>query len=952
MARRVIDVNPVLEARNGDQAAFAGLVKSHYRMVYGLALSTVKDPASAEDIAQDAFLVSWTNLKKLDNPRAFSMWLRKITRNLALTWVRSRGYRQALAERQSAMVPEVSEFSAEQERRVARGERFEIIRSGLDALSPKLREALVLFYLEGNSVAETARALGITEGATKLRLMQGRKKLRAHFEGQLDADLKEAIHVSKSSLNRERIAKALSAGPVLPALSETVSGTGPGIFLHQLIHGGPSSVASLMKVGGIVMSAKKIGMVTAVVLLLCFGGLLTLPGEDEPFPIDGTPPVVSGEEAGPVDQAVAGNDRDSSEIPAETAANTEVMATAAELTEEEPVETEEVTGKTVDKEDGKIEDPALFASVSGTVVDLKGNPVVNAEVVISAGGFDELFNPGQSKEETFRKIELMRDGAHHFSTVSGPGGKYTIKGIEYEGMAYVRAMAFGYAQPRKGSAKNFTLNAGDHLDHVNVLLVEGVTLEGHVLSRDGEPVGDAAVSVIGYTQGQSTNSMTGQLTRTNEDGWFMLSFENPSTAAINVNSNLHGQATFMGVDIYEGATAELKMPEPAAMLGSIQWGDESPATGVTVSLVGQWHDPANRGNRLLGHGTTFNTTVGEDGTYEIVPLDPAQFYQVSLLGGDGQALSPPLDIGIPEPGNTIEWDHTIVAPIRIHGTVFGKETRQPLTDVKVAVMKDGVKMGDTEAVVGADGSYQLTILGGEGEYRIYPRYWRLDPMEDGLFDVGQTLQLTPGEDRQQDLLLPGTFTMSFQVVDAAGLPKEDIMFSVSDPGHSWGPAGYTDAEGRWTWSGFIAGYETGVVVHGGGRRRIESARVIGQPGETIPEEILVLQEYGGIEGTAIAPSGQPIANGSITVNVAYGIDKETTFTVRTDDLGDFVVLDQVPATLVQLQLQINSGPGDLPLPLTWISQPTETLAEQIINLGDIPFVGAQPAEQRSVLDTD
>jgi RNA polymerase sigma-70 factor (ECF subfamily) len=952
MARTVKDVNPVLKATHGDQEAFSGLVTSHYKMVYGLALSTVKDPGSAEDIAQDAFLVSWTNLQKLDNPKAFSTWLRKITRNLSLTWIRSRGYRKALTERQTALLPDPTDEAPEQEQRASRKERFEIIRSALGTLSPKIRESLVLFYLEGQSVAETARSLGISEGATKLRLMQGRRKLREHFESQLDSDLREAICIEAPGMDRAQIAKVLSVGPVLPAIGESVSGSGTGLIVHEFIHSGPSSVASFMKTGGVIMSTKKLGMVIGVVILLCLGGLLTLPGyidrhQEESTEISSLEPHDVG-----ADEFTDENFADTPDAPADVDADIEretpiaasdSLATQAAVRNESPDE---------EKEPGKIEDPALFASVSGTVVDLKGNPIANAEVVVSASGFDELFNPNQTKSEIFKKVETLRKGSHMFSTKSGPGGKYTVEGIEYEGMAFLRAMAFGYAQPRKGSMKDVTLKPGDHLEHVDILLVEGVTLEGSVVSKTGEPAVDAVVSVIGYTQGQSTNSMTGQLTRTDENGWFMLSFDAPSTAAIDVNSPVHGHATFMGVDIYEGAVTKLKMPTPAMMLGSITWGDRSPASGVTVSLEGQWHDPANRGDRLLGHGTTFEAIVGKEGNYQIAPLDPAQFYKVSLLKPGGQPLSPPIDIGIPEEGGTIKWDHRIADAIKVHGTVFGQETRQPLTNVKVAVLKDGVKMGDTEAIVGDDGTYQLTILGGEGQYHIYPRYWRLDPVEDGFFDSGETIRLTPGDDQKQDLYLPGTFSMSFQVVDAAARPVEGVMLSVRDPGHSWGPAGYTDAEGRWKWSGFIAGYETGIVVHAAGRRRIESAAVIGEPGEIVPEEILVLQEYGGIEGTALDPNGQPIPKVPVTITVHYGEEAQTTFTVQTDDVGDFVVLDQVPATFVQLHLEINSGPGDLPLPLTWESELLETLAEQIINLGNIPFAGVTSEPNKMVFSTD
>ena len=89
----------VTAARTGDADAFRILVERYYGTVRGLAVSVVSDCVAAEDIAQEVFLVAWTNLNRLRRAEAFLMWLRKITRNCARNWLRKEHYRRKLAER-------------------------------------------------------------------------------------------------------------------------------------------------------------------------------------------------------------------------------------------------------------------------------------------------------------------------------------------------------------------------------------------------------------------------------------------------------------------------------------------------------------------------------------------------------------------------------------------------------------------------------------------------------------------------------------------------------------------------------------------------------------------------------------------------------------------------------------------------------------------------------------
>lgn len=165
-------------ARGGDQAAYGRIVAACQNTVTTIALAITRDVAASEDIAQDAFLSAWQHLERLQNPDSFLPWLRQIARNLARDHLRK--YRDAPldgpnAELAMAMAadpgpqPMQQLLETEQERAAA-----ELIAS----LPEDSREALLLFYREGQSSQQVALLLGITDAAVRKRLSRARQLVR------------------------------------------------------------------------------------------------------------------------------------------------------------------------------------------------------------------------------------------------------------------------------------------------------------------------------------------------------------------------------------------------------------------------------------------------------------------------------------------------------------------------------------------------------------------------------------------------------------------------------------------------------------------------------------------------------------------------------------------------------------------------------------------------------
>ena len=142
--RRVTELTPVL-----------------YRMCY----MQLRTPADREDAVQEAIFRAWDKRRSLRNEEFFNTWLIRILLNVC----------HDMQKRQKRVVPmeRMPEGSYTEDDRSAQ------LRAALFELDDKLRVPVVLHYIDGYSVREIARILDITENAVKLRLMRGRKRLKA-----------------------------------------------------------------------------------------------------------------------------------------------------------------------------------------------------------------------------------------------------------------------------------------------------------------------------------------------------------------------------------------------------------------------------------------------------------------------------------------------------------------------------------------------------------------------------------------------------------------------------------------------------------------------------------------------------------------------------------------------------------------------------------------------------
>lgn len=172
------DLEPlVAAAATGDADAFARVIGATGGLVTSIALAIVRDVDMSQDIAQDVFLSAWRDLRKLRNPASFLPWLRQMTRNRAHHVLRGqvRTRRWMVQPSDDHQVEAVVDGGAE---RVLANEDRERLHEALAALPDETREVLALYYREGQSVAQVAALLDLSENAVKKRLSRARDTLR------------------------------------------------------------------------------------------------------------------------------------------------------------------------------------------------------------------------------------------------------------------------------------------------------------------------------------------------------------------------------------------------------------------------------------------------------------------------------------------------------------------------------------------------------------------------------------------------------------------------------------------------------------------------------------------------------------------------------------------------------------------------------------------------------
>ena len=175
----------IRRACQGDKEAFYNLVRPCERTVYTAAISILKNPEDAEEVAQEAVLKAFTNLVGFRGEAKFSTWLIQITINEARLKLRKdrRHLYESVDDQRADDEGEYSPKDFADWREVPsealqRRELREALKQAISDLPSIYREVLILRDVQQRSIKETAQILGLTEGSVKTRLLRARLQMR------------------------------------------------------------------------------------------------------------------------------------------------------------------------------------------------------------------------------------------------------------------------------------------------------------------------------------------------------------------------------------------------------------------------------------------------------------------------------------------------------------------------------------------------------------------------------------------------------------------------------------------------------------------------------------------------------------------------------------------------------------------------------------------------------
>jgi RNA polymerase sigma-70 factor, ECF subfamily len=157
----------------GDRYAFEELFYRHHRQLHRLARITSRNPEDAADALQDAMLSAHRSAPSFRNDSAVSSWLYRIVVNACL---------DRLRRNKSHPTTELEDDVCHVGDPAPRVDTAVVVERALMRLPVEQRAAVVAVDMQGYSVAETARILGIAEGTVKSRCSRARAKLAEALE--------------------------------------------------------------------------------------------------------------------------------------------------------------------------------------------------------------------------------------------------------------------------------------------------------------------------------------------------------------------------------------------------------------------------------------------------------------------------------------------------------------------------------------------------------------------------------------------------------------------------------------------------------------------------------------------------------------------------------------------------------------------------------------------------
>ncbi|MFC3196720.1 RNA polymerase sigma factor [Parapedobacter deserti] len=168
----------------GNIKAFKTLFDSYHHRVYQYGLQLLKNEADAEELVQEVFAKIWLNRTALAEVKNFGAYLRTISRNHALTWLKRHALDRSMRNDEYAANSRL--LFNDTENTVYYNETRKLLAEAVALLPPRQREVFIRCHVQGAKQAEAAASLGISIHTLKSHLQQATQSIKAYLLQRTD----------------------------------------------------------------------------------------------------------------------------------------------------------------------------------------------------------------------------------------------------------------------------------------------------------------------------------------------------------------------------------------------------------------------------------------------------------------------------------------------------------------------------------------------------------------------------------------------------------------------------------------------------------------------------------------------------------------------------------------------------------------------------------------------
>jgi RNA polymerase sigma-70 factor (ECF subfamily) len=166
------DEDLVIAVQEGDIFAFEILVKRYQKRLHAFVLHVVHDSQAAQDVVQESLVNLYKTIDRVDTQKKFSIYIFSITRNQAISYLRTLKKQVSLED--IVLMDEDEHLYHD----IIVAEKRHVVKSALSKLEEKYRKVIRLYYFDDLSYQEIGKALNLPVNTVRIHLFRAKEALR------------------------------------------------------------------------------------------------------------------------------------------------------------------------------------------------------------------------------------------------------------------------------------------------------------------------------------------------------------------------------------------------------------------------------------------------------------------------------------------------------------------------------------------------------------------------------------------------------------------------------------------------------------------------------------------------------------------------------------------------------------------------------------------------------